>query len=681
MGLKNSLLRTILLLGMATSSFATQGQSIDSLLAVPISSTADTGTVMQMYRYSFAQLYTHPHKVLAYGMKAACLSEERAFPKGIFYGYLLQYEYYAQLGNWSLAYELGEEALAYAKAYQNFVWQQKCYLELAQAAINLYLPHTDSLFLRAIHLADSLDLPDRRMRSLYTFGQWKHRAGDQEAAMPYLQEALSMAEEMENKRKQAIIINVIGFAWSRMGEHEKALETMRKALQIKQEMGEDLTMGFTWMAIGGEYFYMEAYDSARHYFLLALPAFEQMENGSAIAATHNNLSQIYDAEQNWVQAQKHLVRALEYYQKIDNQSGAIRAQTNLGKIEVKMGAAQQGLKRLYETVAAAEALEDVLLRNSVYKAMYETQADLGNYRSAFQYRTQYHQLKDSQLNAENLAAVAEIEARYEKEKQERSISELEEINLVQELSLLESEAESARRLRWIALLVFLLTICAVGTTFWFQRQRWFRQQERAALQQKLLRSQMNPHFLFNALNSIQRLYQDEELEAAESYVSDFGALLQGILTQSSENHISLATELETLQRYLRLEQHRQEHRFQYTIHWPKSFVPASFLVPPMILQPLVENAIWHGLAPLQRQGQIHIELAIQADKLIATISDNGVGLTQAWANRDDVHAPKALNILRNRLQEGEGLHLTERISESGEILGTRARLELTLLRV
>ncbi|MBK9320036.1 MAG: histidine kinase [Bacteroidetes bacterium] len=149
--------------------------------------------------------------------------------------------------------------------------------------------------------------------------------------------------------------------------------------------------------------------------------------------------------------------------------------------------------------------------------------------------------------------------------------------------------------------------------------------QRAEQEMKLLRAQMNPHFIFNALNSIHNCILQKDTMTASSSLTKFSRLVRRILESSRQAIVSLETELSTLELYIQLEQMRFNTKFDYKISIEPGIDMNEFSVPPLILQPFVENSIWHGLMPSSKKGIIEIEVKKRGDLLHFSIIDNGIG--------------------------------------------------------
>ena len=150
------------------------------------------------------------------------------------------------------------------------------------------------------------------------------------------------------------------------------------------------------------------------------------------------------------------------------------------------------------------------------------------------------------------------------------------------------------------------------------------------MEMRALRAQMNPHFIFNSLNSIQKYILKNDQYAASQYLTKFSRLIRLILDHSNQNNILLSSETELLQLYCEMESLRFDHRFNYRIQVDASLQPDTQEIPSMLIQPYVENAIWHGLLHKETTGNLLIEFKKTADgQLIVMVEDDGVGRSRA----------------------------------------------------
>ncbi|MBO9733015.1 MAG: histidine kinase [Chitinophaga sp.] len=250
---------------------------------------------------------------------------------------------------------------------------------------------------------------------------------------------------------------------------------------------------------------------------------------------------------------------------------------------------------------------------------------------------------------------------------------------------------------WFRLLCLLLAASLVYLYFRLRissirkeaKQREAIQQQIAQLEMKALRAQMNPHFIFNALNSIQTFMMKSETEQALSYLSRFAKLIRNVLDNSQLNNITIAQEVSVLENYMELEKLRFTDEFEYEIIVDPSLDPHMVEVPTMIIQPFVENAIWHGLLHEKGKGKVTIIFNKVDNRIRCTIEDNGIGREKSAAMKrvnKPRHQSRGLQITRDRLSlynsrfnVDASFDIEDLTDEEGKAMGTRVNLWLPLI--
>ncbi|WP_291914757.1 sensor histidine kinase [Chitinophaga sp. CB10] len=245
---------------------------------------------------------------------------------------------------------------------------------------------------------------------------------------------------------------------------------------------------------------------------------------------------------------------------------------------------------------------------------------------------------------------------------------------------------------WFRMLAIILIIAIIYLYIRFRiniirreaRQRATIQQEMAQLEMKALRSQMNPHFIFNALNSIQIFMMKNETESALSYLSRFAKLIRNVLDNSQLNNISVSREVSMLENYMELEKLRFTDQFEYKIIVDPKLDADMVEIPTMIVQPFVENAIWHGLVHKKEKGRLTITFEEAPGRILCTIEDNGVGREKSAAIKQmqgHSHHSRGLQITRDRLaiynsrfQVQAGFEIEDLYDKEGKAAGTRVIL-------
>ena len=177
-----------------------------------------------------------------------------------------------------------------------------------------------------------------------------------------------------------------------------------------------------------------------------------------------------------------------------------------------------------------------------------------------------------------------------------------------------------------------------------------QQQKEAEMLQTLLRTQMNPHFIFNSMSVIQSYIYDNDIKNSSKFLVNFSRLIRLILENSSKEFIPISTEVEILQKYLETQKLRFEERFEFSVEIDDNMMLEHALIPPMITQPFIENAIEHGQLHTIEGGFIRVVFSKKNEMLEINIEDNGVGIKNSIKNnKSKDHTSMALNITRERI--------------------------------
>jgi ligand-binding sensor domain-containing protein len=223
-----------------------------------------------------------------------------------------------------------------------------------------------------------------------------------------------------------------------------------------------------------------------------------------------------------------------------------------------------------------------------------------------------------------------------------------------------------------------------------QRQDFERKVEMSKIELKALRSQMNPHFIFNSLNAIQHYIFNTKSDEAIKYLNKFARLVRIILSNSEKQTVTVGEDLDALKLYLELEQMRFEGKFDYEVVVDQSVDPDYDIMPPLLMQPYVENAILHGLNPKPGKGKLNIRLHSENNFLICTITDNGIGREGAAEIRRTMplknHQSFGMKITEDRLRILNAINnsqlsvtITDLRDENGRPAGTQVELFVPLV--
>ncbi len=216
---------------------------------------------------------------------------------------------------------------------------------------------------------------------------------------------------------------------------------------------------------------------------------------------------------------------------------------------------------------------------------------------------------------------------------------------------LNDELETSRKEKLWGTIVLLFVIMALTSILYLFKYRNIKSaHENVLIEQKLLRSQMTPHFIFNSLSVLQGMILNNEDKKAVKYLSKFSKLLRLILENSREKLVSITEELAAIQNYVDLQNMRNESSFKYTLTIDDAFKNAELLIPPMLIQPFVENAIEHGFKKDFKNAEISIDIEFRDNKLVCVIMDNGIGINASKANSSSSKMSLSTTITSERLK-------------------------------
>jgi LytS/YehU family sensor histidine kinase len=251
---------------------------------------------------------------------------------------------------------------------------------------------------------------------------------------------------------------------------------------------------------------------------------------------------------------------------------------------------------------------------------------------------------------------------------------------------------------WTFRILVFLAAMAAGWALVFWRVRYIRKKHEIEkkmltiekqifdLEQKALRLQMNPHFIFNSLNAIQNFVIINDTDKAVNYLAKFSHLMRMILANSIQSYIPLKDELKALTYYMDLEKLRFDNKFEYTLKIDPS-IDAEFIeVPPMLLQPYVENAIIHGIVHIDGNGELMIDIKKKKDSLVCIIQDNGIGREKAAELREQSgikRKPRGMMITQERLEilskqskRGFSVRVIDLTDDMRKATGTRVEITI-----
>ena len=476
-----------------------------------------------------------------------------------------------------------------------------------------------------------------------------HRRRDAiKSALDYNQEALALAETVKNpseglKRSINVSLNGIGNIYQTLEQYDLAIEQFRRSLELEAELGNTLGLAINHQNIGECQEMQGKLEDALQSYRTSLAYNEEINSDKGKVICKNSIAHVYILQRKLDDALDILEPALHASQELGDKYLTSGIYLNLGRAYMLKENPAKAKENLEKGLAIAEEYNlptNISLANSYLSSLAEKQ---GDHREALARYKLAQEFEEKTVNERNLRYVGDMISRYNIEKKNNEIAI---INKDYEIVKLKLRKNQTRLLIGGLALIFL-----TGVFYILYRQYQLKNDKKLlTLEQAMLRSQMNPHFLFNSLNSIKLYIINNDKKNAVHYLNKFSKLVRKILEASSLKEISLAEELETVELYMNIENIRFSNEINFKISIDDDIDIHTIKIPSLILQPFLENAIWHGLS--SKEGEKNIDLHISKGNknfIDISITDNGVG-------RDAAEIIKESKVLKRK---SVGLEITK----------------------
>ena len=512
--------------------------------------------------------------------------------------------------------------------------------------------------------------------------------GNYDSSFFFCSESVRLRQKMSDHSCAAFSMVNMGHLYQMAGSNEEALNYYRQSLDYANSKGvKVINMSLYYESFGNAFRAINSVDSSI-YYLQKMLEFDPKNKLKPISLGETLLAKnLYDT------ALQIFLKPVEELKKENNNWTLMRVLLNIAKAYAGQKKDKEALSYVHQSLSISQPAGAIVYILEAYKLLPPLYKRLGKNDSAYLYLEQYKLLDDSVLNKQFLWKLSNYKNQEEINRQKEQLTMLDKEN-----KLKEDKLEQEAKLKWIlmaGLLIAALSGIMIVKNLALKRKndkleskhsQAELQQHVTELEMQALRAQMNPHFIFNCLNSINRFILKSETEAASNYLTKFSRLIRMALTHSKKNFISLEDELEMLKLYLDMERLRFKDAFEYSIVFKNSIDSGNVFVPPLLLQPFAENAIWHGLMHKEGHGHLEIELRVDDKMLTCTITDDGVGRSKAAEiNSRSVQKSKSMGLqitsdrlaLLNKENEQPTLfNIEDIIDDKGKPAGTRVVLKM-----
>jgi tetratricopeptide (TPR) repeat protein len=546
----------------------------------------------------------------------------------------------------------------------------------------------------AMKLSKSQGENETLVRTLFFLGRYSLRTGYFKESIDYFNNSIALARKERLKGYIPGSYGNIADVYAAMGNIKEYNNCLQKLIEAgyKEEDTLSVIMGYYRLgtSLTGEILDFKVTDSIKNrdfkgadsLLRRSLELALKKRDTSIITLSLNNLGWNFYLEKKYDAAIKLYNNSLTYSIPGKKYFYSANAYGNLGTIYSAMEMTDLSLKYYNKSIDQAKVIGDIYNLAWVYKDMSDMYLRKKDTSDAFKSFVHYKEFNDQLLKKSNSQGLADAKIRYDADSHNK------------ELQLLSLKISNQNLLIYGYTGLFILSL-AIGILI-FSRSRINAKRRMSDMNRKIseitqanLRQQMNPHFIFNTLNSIQYyMYQHDKL-ATNNYLTKFSSLMRKVLENSQHTSVPLRDEMDALRLYLELEKIRFKDKFDYQITIDEEIDTILYKVPTMLIQPYVENSICHGLMPGEGKGLVKIDMVLKKDYISCVIEDNGIGRQAAHEKKmksENKHNSLGTQIVSSRLDLVNSLYgtslqtiYTDLKNDAGEPEGTRVEIHIPII--
>ncbi len=473
--------------------------------------------------------------------------------------------------------------------------------------------------------------------TLHNLGTIQYYKQDFKKALTLYLQAAKILEQTENNQQLVSTYSNIGAINASLKNYKNAQLYLERALALS-DFNEVIKLQIL-VNLSNIYFSQKLFEKYTSSIFLAEEIALKHDSKNTLSTIYTNLAMYYtDEGSDFDLAATYGKKAIALRKELSTTNTLNITYNNVGHAYLKKKEYLKAISYLDSARIGAQGI----VKSYIYNNLKESYVGLADYKTALYYADLKDAIKDSITNEQQKESVAELTEKYESEKKEQRISILDTKNKLQALTIQQ------QNYLLLGIAIFSLLIIILGY-FGFKNYKIQQQLDKVLLQQRLRKTQLNPHFLFNALQSIQNFIHQNDKEKSSAYLTSYSKLIRFVLEKSDEDFSSVQDDATALESYLNLQLLNYDNKFAYTISIDDSVTEDFDVLPTLITQPFVENAILHGLKD-SINGRINVTYFKKNDTLSVTITDNGKGFEIKKEDAKRLHKSMSMEIIQEQLR-------------------------------
>lgn len=575
----------------------------------------------------------------------------------------------------------------------------KLYLHLGYYHANsLEMPTAEFYLDNALKIAKKEKNNQRITKAYMNLAYMKMWDQHKDSALMYVNKAIGSARLSNNKRLLSQAFNTQAEIYDYFGQVELSVAKNLVALQLAEETTDVYHMAKFARQVGEAQDKIESLNDAEYYFnrsktdairvndvrqvgladvLLAdvlrkrkkyeeaikscedaIELLTQKNDLNSLGEAHVVLGRIFREQKKFDDAVQNYNQSLVYFESANNIEMIADAFHDVGTVFLEQKKYQTALNYLERSIEIREKGGSTNEIYETYRVISQLYDDTNRPVKALEYLQKYLDYMDNNTTVQAATKVAELSESYRAEQRERyiqlqkdSIERQKQERVVTDTKLENSQLRNSLQQSVIVALIILSILAGVILFYRWNQNKIRQQQKEAEMSQTLLRAQMNPHFVFNAMSVIQSYIYENDTKNSTKFLVNFSRLMRLILENSPKEFIPIRTEVEILEKYLAMQKLRFEDRFEYFIETDQAILDEFGIIPPMITQPFIENSIEHGQLHTVDGGYIKVDFKKVNGMLEISISDNGIGIEASKQNKkSSAHKSMAMTITSDRIE-------------------------------
>lgn len=546
-------------------------------------------------------------------------------------------------------------------------------LGLANFGLNQYDLAID-YYKKANRIFEDLDLDQESNETNELIGDAYLKADNKKDAIDYYEQSLRYYQRNDQTDKAVRVKKNLADLYTQTGESEKALSLLDDVLNEEKKRKNKTGIIEAQNSIASVYQQTNQSNEAIRYYDNSSRMARESKDNDALKSSLRGKSKALRQNKNYDEELEVRQEILGLSDQQTESKEVAEENLQIGTIYLEKKETDKAIPYIRKSIDIADQTKDLNNKVEALKVLSTAYSQQQNYDKALELYKDYVSAMDDiyKRKEEDILASARINATLNRKLERLDLIEKDlEINrktldlLHQEQTINVREMQIQRMLTYfLSAALLILTIASV----FILRSANLKRKANQMLALRSLRSQMNPHFIYNSLNSVNNYISKNDEKAANKYLSDFSRLMRSVMDNSKHDFIPLTAEIEILKIYLTLEHSRFNDKFDYTFTVDEALEAEAIKIPPMLIQPFIENAIWHGLRYLDQKGMLKVEIKKNAGQLEILIEDNGIGRQKSAE-------------LKTRFQKehvSTGLmNIENRISIINQLFHVNIRLEIT----